>query len=34
MTQEKEQKLRNKIENIGTFVLVAGIFLALFFVRS
>ena len=34
MTPEKEKNLLNKIESIGTFILVAGVFLALFFLRA
>ena len=33
MTKEKEEILLNKIENIGTFVLVSGVFLVLIFLR-
>jgi hypothetical protein len=33
MGKEKEELLLNKIENIGTFILVSGVFLALVFLR-
>ena len=33
MRKEKEEILLNKIENIGTFILVSGVFLALIFLR-